>query len=120
MRKPIPDRYGSRLMAAMEQKDCNPKELAKVCGCSIAHVRNIADENNDTPLGTLYHFRAAFHLQQDPLRLLTGNALPIRPELEGPITHFTLDYYEQGNAARRNAVHELLSDALAQLPDPGK
>ena len=115
MRKPISDCYGSRLKAAMDQHNCKAPELAHACGCTQVTIHNACKDHNDRPLSTEYHFRAAFYLQQDPVRLLTGNALPIRQGLEGAIARFTLDEY-QDDPVTRESVHKMLAAALKKLP----
>jgi len=118
MRKPAADLYSTRIRTAMELKKCSAKVLAKACGCSEMHIKNVCAEGSDTPLGALFHARAALFLEQDPTRLLCGNLPPINPALEGPVTFFTLDDYEREDAEGRQLFHKQLLRAVVALPDP--
>jgi hypothetical protein len=118
MRKTIDDRYSTRLKAAMEANDCSPRELARACGCTEERIKGACKEGNDTPLGTDFHFRAAFYLRQDPMQLYTGDLLPIRPELEGPVKNTPRQWYQESSHQAKDAFHALLKQAVDDLEEP--
>ncbi len=117
MRKTDDDRYSTRLKAAMEANDCSARELAKACGCSEERIKGACKEGSDVPLGTDFHFRAAFYLRQDPIQLYIGDLLPLRPELEGPVKYTSREWYEQSTTQARDAFHALLRQAVEDLDE---
>ena len=118
MRKPSADLYSTRLRAAMHARNCSEKTLAKACKCAVETIRLVCKEGSDKPLGTLFHLRAATFLNQDPVRLACGNAMPINPDLEGPVTFYTVDTYEREDTEGKELFHKHLERAVAALPDP--